>query len=197
MQLPALADLLPVATGIALYWVFPGWLVRQELECATVPARNSPGSAPFLAGQAVTLVGVTALGGLLGLTLNPWVQQLHLAFALLLLLGLLLLAQAAWILLDMPLHDGHEPIVRLSFETGRDLMLRHSLPLFLAFALLVPMESAGVVRKELTGLFLGWAGTNVLWGVPFGRKAELLRRGLSLLCAVAGTYLLWKGWSVR
>lgn len=197
MQFPALDSLLPVLTGMALYWSFPGWLVQIELEGQDVPKRNTPGSTSFLAGQATALMGVVALAGLLGLSLTDWVRQLHLQYLLLLSIGALVGLQGLWIALGMALHDSHESITRLSFETGRDLMLRHCLPLFLVLSLLIPMESAGVVRKELLGLLLGWATTNSLWGFPLGRTGQHLRKGLAFLCALACAYLLWKGWSIR
>lgn len=197
MQFPSLDSLLPVATGLALYWAFPGWLVQIELEGPDVPKRNTPGSTSFLAGQATALMGTVALAGLLGLALADWVRQLHLQFVLLLAIGILVGLQGLWIGLGMALHDSHETITHLSFESGRDLILRHCLPLFLVVALLVPMESAGVIRKELLGILLGWAGTNSLWGLPLGRNGSRLRKALAALCAVAGAYLLWKGWSIR
>jgi hypothetical protein len=197
MQLPATDTLLQLATGLSLYWVFPGWLIQSELEHAGVPKRNAPGSTAFLAGQATALMGGMALAGLLGLSISTWTQTLHLHFALLGLLGLLVLAQSAWIALGMALHDTHEVIQKLSFESGRDLVLRHLLPLFLAFGLLVPMQSSRVVRMELMGILMGWATTNALWGMPLGNFGAHLRRTLSVLALIAGFYLLWKGWQVR
>jgi hypothetical protein len=197
MQLPATDTLLQLATGLSLYWAFPGWLIQAELEHVGTPKRNEPGSTAFLAGQAAALMGAMAVAGLLGLSLSTWTQTLRLQPLLLGLLALLVLAQSVWIALGMALHDSHETIQKLSFESGRDLMLRHLLPLFLAFGLLVPMQSAHVVRMELMGILMGWATTNALWGMPLGNFSANLRRALSMLCLIAGFYLLWKGWQVR
>lgn len=197
MQLPATDTLLQLATGLCLYWVFPGWLIQSEMERTEIPRRNAPGATSFLAGQAAALTGVTALAGLMGHSISHWTQTYHLQYVLLMALGVLVLAQSAWIALGMPLHDDHEVIQHLSFESGRNLMLRHLLPLFLAFGLLVPMESSRVIRMELMGILLGWASTNAIWGIPLGGFGQMLRRGLSLLALAAGLYLLWKGWSIR
>jgi hypothetical protein len=110
------------------------------------------------------------------------------------LLGFLLLLQAGWISLGLALQDGHETVQKLDFASGRDLLLRHLLPLFLAFSLLVPLESPVVIRMELVGTLLGWAGTNSLWGLPSHQVGAVMRRILSFLALAAGTYLLWKGW---
>lgn len=197
MQLPASDTFLQLATGLCLYWIFPGWLIQSEMERTEVPKRNATGTTSFLAGQAAALTGVTALAGIMGHSLSHWTRTYHLQYILLILLGALVLAQSVWITLGMPLHDDHEVIQQLSFESGRNLMLRHLLPLFLAFGLLVPMESSRVIRMELMGILLGWASTNAIWGIQLGKFGQMLRRGLSLLALAGGIYLLWKGWAIR
>jgi hypothetical protein len=184
-----------IVFGLLLYWIFPGWLVRQELERPEMPSRSSRGSVSFLFGQAAALVGICATGGLLGLSISPWIHRYSLLFASFFSLAALFLLQVRWILLGQPLDAESEGVAALSFREGRDLMLRHGLPLFLVFALLVSADSASAARRQLLGIFLGWAGTNSLWGTSLGAPAgNLIRKTLAGLAFLAALAFLLKSW---
>jgi putative Ca2+/H+ antiporter (TMEM165/GDT1 family) len=183
-----------VALGFSLYWISVGWKLREEQEDPAMPGRNAAGTPSFLAGQAMALVATTAVAGLLGLALGDWIKRERVVFAVYLLISIFLMLQAWWIHRDQPVHESHEPVRRLGFEEGRNLVLRHSLPLFLLFALFVSADSQVAVRRQLLGLFLGWATTNSLWGAKFGANGARLRLGLSLLSMATGALFLLKAW---
>jgi len=188
-------SLTQVVFGFLLYWIFPGWLVRQDLERPTTPRRSSPGSAGFLLGQAAALVAVCATGGLLGVAISPWIHRYSLLFVSFFCLAVLLLLQARWIFLNQPLDAEAQGIAALSFSEGRNLILQHGLPLFLVFALLVSADSASAARRQLLGIFLGWAGTNSLWGANLGSNiAGVLRKLLAALAILSALVFLLKSW---
>lgn len=192
--MPAPTMIAQVALGFALYWISVGWKLREEQEDPAMPGRNATGTPSFLAGQAMALIATTALAGLLGLALGDWVRKERVVFAVYLLISIFLMLQAWWIHRDQPVHESHEPVRRLGFEEGRNLVLRHCLPLFLLFALFVSADSQLAVRRQLLGLFLGWATTNSLWGARLGANGARLRLGLSVLSLATGALFLLKAW---
>jgi len=191
---PAPTMIAQVVLGFSLYWICVGWMLREEQEDPDMPGRSTSGTPAYLAGQAMALIATTAVAGLLGLALGEWVRQERLVFAIYLLIALFLMLQAWWIRRDQPVHESHEPVRRLEFEAGRNLVLRHGLPLFLLFSLFVAADSQLAVRRQLLGLFLGWATTNSLWGARLEKNGARLRIGLSLLAAGIGVLFLLKAW---
>lgn len=169
--------------------------MRQDLERPTTPRRSSPGSAGFLLGQAAALVAVCATGGLLGIAISPWIHRYSLLCISFFCLAALFLLQARWILLNQPLDVESQDVTALSFREGRDLILRHGLPLLLVFALLVSADSASAARRQLLGVFLGWAGTNSLWGTTLGNGiGSVFRKLLAALAVLSALAFLLKSW---
>jgi len=166
------SSLVHTGWGVALYIVFQAWGVLSETTAPDAPSRRAEGMNVFVLGQAVAISGVVGIALLCGRVLFQTLQAYELQHWALWAAGALSLVEAVSAFLGFPIVNEREPILRLDFAAGRDLVLRHGSALFLALATtsawLGPATSAAVAG----GCVVGWGATQAVAGPA--RHAPLL-----------------------
>jgi hypothetical protein len=158
------SSLVHTGWGVALYAVFQAWGILSETTAPDAPSRRAHGMNSFVLGQAVAIVGVVGVALLCGRVLFQTLQTYDIQTVSLWVAGALTLVEAISAFLGFPLVNEREPLTRIDFAGGRDLILRHGSALFLGLAAtsswLGPATSATVAG----GCVLGWGATQAMAG---------------------------------
>jgi len=156
--------LLHIGTGTALYAVFQAWGVLAETSAPDAPPRLAPGSNEFALGQGVAVAGVVGLSLLCGRVLFQTLQAHDLEFIPLWVGGFLVLIESLSAALSLPLNPERLPIEIPSFRAGRDLILRHSAPLFLGLTSTCAWLGPSTSTMVAAGCVFGWGIGQILSG---------------------------------
>lgn len=187
--------LLHLGWGFAFYIVFQAWGILGETTAPDAPKRNAPGAASFAFGQSIAITGLLALAMLCGRILFQEVQTHGVETLALWCAGFLFLAEGLAAAFDLPLVTPRDPIERLDFAAGRNLILRHSSPLFLGLATTSTWLGPATSSMIAGGSILGWGCTQMLGGSHrHVRLAITARRAAAVLGIGMAMVLLRAAW---
>lgn len=156
--------LLHLAWGVALYVVFQGWGVLGETTAADAPRRGDPNANSFAFGQAVAISGVIGLSLLCARILYQTLQAHEIEYLTLWGAATLTLVEAASAGLSNSLVAERVPIEIPDFKAGRDLILRHSPPLFLGLVTVGAWLGPTTTSMIAGGSLIGWGLGQMLSG---------------------------------
>lgn len=187
-----------IVLGFILFWVFLGWRMMQELSDPRAPRPTDTGAPGFITGQAAALLGALALAGLVGIEIGRLLGlvaaaslSLNVRIVPVAACAIALLAEALWIHAAEPLHEEHEFLSRLRFGAGRDLLLRHVLPFFIALSLIASLQAENALRSLVLGAALGWGAMVAAWGIPVpAALGTVLRKGLAVFALLGALFLV-------
>ena len=195
MTTPAAGNGLQIIFGFLVFWMLGGWAILGETLAPDNPDSRAPGRFPQLIGQAFALIGLTCLALLCAHALSPLIKRHDLEFLPLGMVSALYFLEALWIFFGHPLPRERVPMDRLSFGTGRDLILRHGATLFLGQGLLATVQGPRIAALQAGGICLGWGFGILLWDLrsPLSTQRSL-RFVLSPIAFLTGLLLLSRAW---
>lgn len=181
--------LLHLGWGVAFYVVLQAWGVLAETTAPDAPRRRSPGSASFALGQAFAITAVLALALLCGRILFQALHEQGLETVPLWFASAVVLAEGISAGLGRSLVASPRPIGEPDFSAGRDLIARHSPPLFLGLAMTAAWLGPSSSSMVAAGCVIGWGLVQMLGGpspaVPIApwmrRAAAVLGLGMALV----------------
>jgi hypothetical protein len=186
---------LHITFGFLVFWMLGGWGLLGETLAPENPDARSSGRFSFVLGQGFALVGLACLALLCADALAPVVRSHELEFLPLGTAAVLYLLESLWIFSSHPLPRERRPLDRLSFASGRDLLLRHGATLFLGQGLLATVQGPRAAGLQACGICLGWGSSVVVWDL---RRPPSAQRTFRLMAApisfLTGLLLLSRAW---